>query len=66
MGNTETAVHNNVAADNRQLKILVVLPLTRKWAIDMQAKQLAALNRSSLDLHLLVDQIDQPEDAKKK
>lgn len=55
MGNTETAVQHNVAANNRELKILVVLPLTRKWAIDMQAKQLAALNRASLDLHLLVN-----------
>ena len=55
MGNTETAVHDNVAANNQQLKILIILPLTRRWSIDMQAKQFAALNRDSLDVHLLVN-----------
>jgi hypothetical protein len=64
MGNIEDAVPVDVAANHQQLeseapkadvKVLLVLPLTRRWAIDMQAKQLAALNRSSIDLHLLVN-----------
>lgn len=36
------------------MKTLIVLPLTRKWAIEMQAKQLAALDRSMVDAELLV------------
>lgn len=35
------------------MKTLIVVPLTRKWAIDMQAKQLAALDRSMVDAELL-------------
>lgn len=63
MGNFDATVSVDVTADNKQLeaeapkeiKVLLVLPLTRRWAIEMQAKQLAALNRSSIDLHLLVN-----------
>lgn len=64
MGNFDANVSVDVTANNQQLepettksdvKVLLVLPLTRRWAIDMQAKQLAALNRNSIDLHLLVN-----------
>lgn len=55
MGNTETAVQHVVAADYTELKVLIVLPLTRRWAIEMQAKQLAALNHESLNASLLVN-----------
>lgn len=64
MGNFDANVSVDVTANNQQLepettkadvKVLLVLPLTRRWAIDMQAKQLAAMNRTSIDLHLLVN-----------
>lgn len=64
MENFDAAVSVDVTANNQQLeseepkqdvKVLLVLPLTRRWAIDIQAKQLAALNRTSIDLHLLVN-----------
>jgi len=55
MGNTETTIHRDIPTDNQRLDILIVLPLTRRWSIDMQAKQLAKLNRDSLNVQLLVN-----------
>jgi hypothetical protein len=37
------------------MKILIVLPLTRRWSIEMQAKQLAALDRMDAEVELLVN-----------
>jgi hypothetical protein len=36
------------------MKTLIILPLTRRWALEMQAKQLAALDFSMVDAELLV------------
>lgn len=56
MGNTETAIPNGIQSDISAVKsVLIVVPLTRKWAVEMQAKQLAALHRyTDIDYHLLI------------
>lgn len=56
MGNTQSVLPNGVRTNNRIVKsVLVVVPLTRKWAVEMQAKQLARMNRfTDINVELLV------------
>ena len=55
MGNTETTVPDDIATSSEQLKILIVVPLTRRWAIEMVAKQLSQLDRHDQHVELLVN-----------
>lgn len=56
MENASSVLPDSVhAADGRVKDVLIVLPLTRFWAADMQAKQLAQMHRfTDVNLHLLV------------
>mgnify|MGYP001570455658 CR=1 FL=1 len=56
MGNTQDVLPNSVRTDSGIVKsVLVVVPLTRKWAVEMQAKQLARMNRfTDINIEILV------------
>lgn len=56
MGNTQRVLPDSVRTDSGTVKnVLMVMPLTRKWAVEMQAKQLAAMNRfTDVNVELLV------------
>lgn len=56
MGNTQSVLPDSVRTDNTRVKnVLMVVPLTRMWAVDMQAKQIAAMNRfTDIDINLLI------------
>lgn len=54
MGNAKNLLSDDIRTDRERLKILIVVPLTRRWAIEMQMKQLSALNTTSLDCELLI------------
>lgn len=56
MGNTQSVLPDNIRTNNQPVKsVLIVVPLTRKWAVEMQAKQLAAMNRfTDINVEMLV------------
>lgn len=56
MGNTQSVLPDSVRTNLAVVKsVLVVVPLTRKWAVEMQAKQLAQMNRfNDINVELLV------------
>lgn len=56
MGNTQNVLPNSVRTNTGVIKhVLIVVPLTRKWAVEMQAKQLARMNRfTDINVELLV------------
>jgi hypothetical protein len=56
MGHTKDVLPNSVRTDTGIVKsVLVVVPLTRKWAVEMQAKQLSQMNRfNDINVELLV------------
>lgn len=55
MGNTATAVPDNIQPSDGIVKsILIAIPLSREWAVEMQVKQMVALNRfTDIDMHIL-------------
>lgn len=56
MEKTETTVPDDVRTDNSIVKsVLMVVPLSRKWAVELQAKQISQMNRfTDIDVELLI------------
>ena len=61
MEKSSTVLPDSVRTNNRIESVLIVMPLTRKWAVEMQAKQLAAMNRFTdinVELLVFIDNVD--------
>jgi hypothetical protein len=56
MEKTSSILPNDIRTDNSKVKsILMVVPLSRKWTVELQAKQIAAMHRfTDVDIELLV------------
>lgn len=55
MGKTTRILPNSVStADGIVKSLLIAVPMTRKWSVEMQVKQLVALNKfTDIDMHVL-------------
>lgn len=55
MGNTDTAISHDIQSTDGIVKsVLIAIPITRQWAVEMQVKQMVALNRfTDVDMHVL-------------
>lgn len=62
MGNTKNVLPNSISTDNQPIKsVLITVPLTRKWAVEMLAQQFAALNRFTdinVEMLIFIDNVD--------
>lgn len=56
MEKPQSVLPNDIRTDNSIVKsILMVVPLSRKWTVELQAKQIAAMHRfTDIDIELLV------------
>jgi len=54
METAQAVLSNNIQSSGGVVKVLIAVPLTREWAIEMQAKQLAALDTSLVQARLLI------------
>lgn len=53
METSQVLLRRNIKPSGVDVNVLIVIPLTREWAIEMQAKQLAALDITMANVRLL-------------
>lgn len=63
MEKSETILSDSIRTDSRINSILIAIPLSRKWAVEMQVQQMVALHQfTDIKMHVLffIDNVDLP------
>ncbi len=64
MEKSETILSDSIRTNSRIESILIAIPISRKWAVEMQVKQMVALHQfTDIKMHILffIDNVEVPE-----
>lgn len=64
MEKSETILSDGIRTNSRIESILIAIPISRKWAVEMQVKQMVALHQfTDIKMHILffIDNVEVPE-----